>query len=132
MAEQRRLSPDHGIRGGAASRDDLVPALAEVFREHGFMAIIHLGRIRFTQSTRNRRYSANVVGTARLLRLALRDDPWGHGNSLEWATSSPPPAPTASTATLRPSPTASMACSLTSQTFTAWSSRIFPAWAYSS
>jgi cytochrome c oxidase subunit 1 len=23
--------------------------------------------------------------------LALRDDPWGHGNSLEWATSSPPP-----------------------------------------
>jgi cytochrome c oxidase subunit 1 len=22
---------------------------------------------------------------------ALRDDPWGHGNSLEWATSSPPP-----------------------------------------
>ncbi len=24
-------------------------------------------------------------------QLALRDDPWGHGNSLEWATSSPPP-----------------------------------------
>jgi cytochrome c oxidase subunit 1 len=23
--------------------------------------------------------------------LALRDDPWGHGNSLEWATSCPPP-----------------------------------------
>ena len=22
--------------------------------------------------------------------LALRDDPWGYGNSLEWATSSPP------------------------------------------
>ncbi|ROO30909.1 NAD-dependent epimerase/dehydratase family protein [Salinisphaera orenii] len=44
----------------------------DVFREHGFMAIIHLGRIRFTQSTRNRRYSANVVGTARLLRLALK------------------------------------------------------------
>ncbi|MES1945984.1 hypothetical protein C84B14_01511 [Salinisphaera sp. C84B14] len=44
----------------------------DVFREHGFMGIIHLGRIRFTQSTRNRRYSANVVGTARLLRLALK------------------------------------------------------------
>lgn len=44
----------------------------DVFREHGFTAIIHLGRIRFTQSTRNRRYSANVVGTARLLRLALK------------------------------------------------------------
>jgi cytochrome c oxidase subunit 1 len=24
-------------------------------------------------------------------QLALRDDPWGHGNSLEWATSCPPP-----------------------------------------
>src|SRR4051794_28216266 len=24
-------------------------------------------------------------------QLAVRDDPWGHGNSLEWATSSPPP-----------------------------------------
>jgi cytochrome c oxidase subunit I len=23
--------------------------------------------------------------------LALRDDPWGFGNSLEWATSCPPP-----------------------------------------
>lgn len=44
----------------------------DVFREHGFTAVIHLGRIRFTQSTRNRRYSANVVGTARLLRLALK------------------------------------------------------------
>lgn len=44
----------------------------DVFREHGFMAIIHLGRIRFTQSTRGRRYSANVTGTARLLRLALK------------------------------------------------------------
>ncbi len=29
-------SPDHRIRGAAASRDDLVPVLAEVFREHGF------------------------------------------------------------------------------------------------
>lgn len=44
----------------------------DVFREHGFTAIIHLGRIRFTQSTRGRRYSANVTGTARLLRLALK------------------------------------------------------------
>ena len=41
----------------------------DVFREHDFVGIVHLGRIRFTQSTRGRRYSANVVGTARLLRL---------------------------------------------------------------
>jgi cytochrome c oxidase subunit 1 len=33
----------------------------------------------------------NVVRSWRYGPLALRDDPWGHGNSLEWATSSPPP-----------------------------------------
>jgi cytochrome c oxidase subunit I len=33
----------------------------------------------------------NVVVSWKHGRLALRDDPWGHGNSLEWATSSPPP-----------------------------------------
>jgi cytochrome c oxidase subunit I len=33
----------------------------------------------------------NVVKSWKHGRLALRDDPWGHGNSLEWATSSPPP-----------------------------------------
>jgi cytochrome c oxidase subunit 1 len=33
----------------------------------------------------------NVVTSWKHGRLALRDDPWGHGNSLEWATSSPPP-----------------------------------------
>jgi cytochrome c oxidase subunit I len=32
-----------------------------------------------------------VVKSWRYGQLALRDDPWGHGNSLEWATSSPPP-----------------------------------------
>ncbi|MGN8157578.1 NAD-dependent epimerase/dehydratase family protein [Salinisphaera sp. RV14] len=44
----------------------------DVFREHDFVGIAHLGRIRFTQSTRGRRYSANVVGTSRLLRLARK------------------------------------------------------------
>jgi cytochrome c oxidase subunit 1 len=33
----------------------------------------------------------NVVKSWKYGRPALRDDPWGHGNSLEWATSSPPP-----------------------------------------
>jgi cytochrome c oxidase subunit 1 len=33
----------------------------------------------------------NVVKSWKYGPLALRDDPWGHGNSLEWATSSPPP-----------------------------------------
>jgi cytochrome c oxidase subunit 1 len=33
----------------------------------------------------------NVIKSWKHGKLALRDDPWGHGNSLEWATSSPPP-----------------------------------------
>ncbi|SFF80478.1 cytochrome c oxidase subunit 1 [Blastococcus tunisiensis] len=33
----------------------------------------------------------NVVKSWKYGELAVRDDPWGHGNSLEWATSSPPP-----------------------------------------
>src|ERR671920_75620 len=33
----------------------------------------------------------NVVHSWKHGQLALRDDPWGYGNSLEWATSSPPP-----------------------------------------
>ncbi|MPQ98904.1 cytochrome c oxidase subunit I [Modestobacter sp. I12A-02628] len=33
----------------------------------------------------------NVVTSWKYGQPALRDDPWGHGNSLEWATSSPPP-----------------------------------------
>jgi cytochrome c oxidase subunit 1 len=33
----------------------------------------------------------NVYKSWKYGQLALRDDPWGHGNSLEWATSSPPP-----------------------------------------
>src|SRR3954451_2143314 len=33
----------------------------------------------------------NVVKSWKYGQLAIVDDPWGHGNSLEWATSSPPP-----------------------------------------
>lgn len=44
----------------------------DVFREHDFAAILHLGRIRATQLDRGRRYSSNVVGTERLLRFALK------------------------------------------------------------
>lgn len=44
----------------------------DVFREHDFIGIVHLGRIRITQSTRGRRYSANVIGTSRLLGLAKK------------------------------------------------------------
>jgi cytochrome c oxidase subunit 1 len=33
----------------------------------------------------------NVYKSYRYGEVATADDPWGHGNSLEWATSSPPP-----------------------------------------
>ena len=33
----------------------------------------------------------NVVRTYRFGEQVTEDDPWGHGNSLEWATTSPPP-----------------------------------------
>jgi cytochrome c oxidase subunit I len=33
----------------------------------------------------------NVLLSARRARPVLPDDPWGYANSLEWATSSPPP-----------------------------------------
>jgi len=33
----------------------------------------------------------NVYHSYRYGEVTLADDPWGHGNSLEWATSSPPP-----------------------------------------
>src|SRR3954453_10159489 len=33
----------------------------------------------------------NVVNSWRYGPLALRDDPWGPGNSLEWGARSPPP-----------------------------------------
>jgi heme/copper-type cytochrome/quinol oxidase subunit 1 len=36
----------------------------------------------------------NVVYSYRYGRPASADDPWGYGNSLEWATSSPPPGTT--------------------------------------
>ncbi|MBA3368116.1 MAG: cbb3-type cytochrome c oxidase subunit I, partial [Geodermatophilaceae bacterium] len=33
----------------------------------------------------------NVIKSWRYGELAVEDDPWGYGNSLEWATSCPPP-----------------------------------------
>jgi cytochrome c oxidase subunit 1 len=36
-------------------------------------------------------FTWNVFRSWRYGRVAVVDDPWGHGNSLEWATSCPPP-----------------------------------------
>jgi cytochrome c oxidase subunit I len=38
-----------------------------------------------------RPFAYNMWKSYRLGRLVHVDDPWGHGNSLEWATSCPPP-----------------------------------------
>ncbi|MGH3422665.1 MAG: hypothetical protein ACRDOD_24080, partial [Streptosporangiaceae bacterium] len=36
-------------------------------------------------------FAWNVYHSYRFGEIVTSDDPWGHGNSLEWATSSPPP-----------------------------------------
>lgn len=43
----------------------------DVFREHQFNGVIHLGRIGSAQLNRARRYNSNVVGTERLLQYSL-------------------------------------------------------------
>jgi heme/copper-type cytochrome/quinol oxidase subunit 1 len=35
--------------------------------------------------------NVNVYRSYRYGEITTADDPWGHGNSLGWATSSPPP-----------------------------------------
>lgn len=44
----------------------------DVFREHEFSAVLHLGRIKISDLDRGRRFSSNVIGTERLLRFALK------------------------------------------------------------
>lgn len=43
----------------------------DVFREHDFSGVVHLGRIGAGQLNRARRYNSNVVGTERLLQYSL-------------------------------------------------------------
>jgi UDP-glucose 4-epimerase len=44
----------------------------DVFREHEFTGVIHLGRIGSAQLNRARRYNSNVIGTERLLQYSLQ------------------------------------------------------------
>lgn len=46
----------------------------DVFREHEFTGVIHLGRIGSAQLNRARRYNSNVIGTERLLQYAQQYD----------------------------------------------------------
>lgn len=44
----------------------------DIFREHQFEGIIHLGRIGASESNRHARYNANVIGTRKLFDLAKK------------------------------------------------------------
>ncbi len=44
----------------------------DVFREHQFAGILHLGRIMASEATRPRRYDSNVLGTQRLFQLGVK------------------------------------------------------------
>lgn len=44
----------------------------ELFRQHHFDAVIHLGRLSPHEFARERRYNANVLGTERLLALCVK------------------------------------------------------------
>lgn len=79
------IKPDYEIvgvdfRGLRAQHPDTVDyevdfnkrTFEDVFREHDFTAILHLGRIQSSQLDRNRRFSSNVIGTRRLFRLAQK------------------------------------------------------------
>jgi len=68
------------FRGGQASHPETVDyevdfnkrTFEDVFREHDFHAVLHLGRIQSSELDRNRRFSSNVIGTDRLFRLCLK------------------------------------------------------------
>lgn len=44
----------------------------DVFREHKFAGVLHLGRIPASEMTRPRRYNSNVLGATRLFQLSLK------------------------------------------------------------
>ncbi|CAM2068843.1 NAD-dependent epimerase/dehydratase family protein [Sulfidibacter corallicola] len=46
----------------------------DVFRNHDIDAVIHIGRVSTEESNLTGRYNANVLGTQRLLKLALKYD----------------------------------------------------------
>lgn len=91
-----RLAGDYDVvgvdfRGSRATHPESVDyevdfnkrTFEDVFREHDFDAVLHLGRVQSDQLDRGRRFSANVAGTDRLLRLALK---YGVGQLLVMST----------------------------------------------
>jgi UDP-glucose 4-epimerase len=87
LAQQviRRLRPGYRLVVCDARRQVSMPAdipshhvdfnkreFEDLFREHRFDGIVHLGRIGPNEFTRDRRYNANVVGTQRMFDLCLK------------------------------------------------------------
>lgn len=52
--------------------DFLHRSFEELFRQHQFTGVLHLGRLSSADLTRERRYNANVLGTQRLLEHCLK------------------------------------------------------------
>lgn len=59
--------PVTGYRGDPTRRE-----FEDLFRDHRIDGVIHLGRLESDESTPERRYNANVLGTQRLLKLCAR------------------------------------------------------------
>ena len=67
---RRRVETDAGIPSYMV--DMQKRGFEDVFRNHRIDAVLHIGRIFAHESTRLRRYNANVLGTRRLLELCRK------------------------------------------------------------
>ena len=71
--DPRPLPPGREFPGEFQQVDYVKRKMADVFRTHSFHALIHLGRVPVTATTRRSvRYNINVLGTRNLLDLALK------------------------------------------------------------
>jgi UDP-glucose 4-epimerase len=73
--DPRPLPPGTRFPGEFHQIDYVQRKMADLFRNHKFHALIHLGRIPVTAAARQSvRYNVNVLGTRNLLELALKFD----------------------------------------------------------
>ncbi len=72
IAVDFRFKVDLGIPVESYKVDFNKRIFEDIFREHKFDGVIHLGRISASESTRYNRYNANVRGTKKLLDLCKK------------------------------------------------------------
>lgn len=72
--DTRSLSPGQEFPGEFYRIDYLHRKMADVFRKNSFHTLLHLGRLSVvaTEFTRSQRFRINVLGTQKLLELALK------------------------------------------------------------